>query len=337
MLVDPQFFNKSLLQLSICIPTFNRGLYLHQTIASIVRQPAFYEGNLVEIVVTDNFSQDSTHDVCNKFLQLYPGKFIYHRELNPIHAAFNCRNALNLASGRFLKINNDTLIHEANSLDYILNALYDSCNSVSSNIKVTPFFSIGILSIVSSSPVLCSSMSEFLRLTNGLSTYIGAFGVWREEFHHIQDLLPDIAWENRFGHVDILFRLFELGYSFSVYNEKIGCINKPVNHGGYDMGEVMIGEYLRLCRRSFSIGLIDKNSFFREVRRTILVTLSWYNNQIIYPDLYSYQFVKLFDRIRDVCVGNYVLLLQSYLHQRLDYLLKFVRKFLKSFLLKLLP
>jgi len=313
--------------LSICIPTYNRSAYLKRTIDSIVSQASFQNGSLVEIVVSDNNSQDSTLDICQHFSQLYPKSFVYHRQDTQVQPDINFKDVLNLASGSFLRLNNDTLIHNEYSLEFILSIL--SIYSLAPRKKITPYFSNDLISNIQSS-VLCVSMNDFLILTSGISTYIGAFGVWREDFHRLQNTGPELAWKSCLGHVDCLFRMLELGRPFVIYNKKIAYIDKPVNHGGYDVGKVFVDEYLRLCRRSFLRGHINSKVFFREIRRSILFASSWFNNQLLYPDLYNFQFDLLSHRIRAACLGRPHLLLLFFFHQRFDFLQKFIRKFAKS-------
>ncbi len=313
--------------LSICIPTYNRCAHLKRTIESIVSQAAFKDGSLVELVVLDNDSQDATPDVCQHFLHLYPSSFVYNRQEQGVQPDINFRDVLNLASGSYLKLNNDTLVHSDDSLQFMLEVLANSSDRLGK--KITPFFSNGLIPHIKS-PVSCVSTNDFLRLTYGISTYIGAFGVWREDFHQVQSFRPEIAWKNSLGHVDCLFRLLDAGHSFVIYNNKIACIDKPANHGGYDVGKVFLDEYLRLCWRSYRGGHIAYQAYICEVRRSIFYASSWFNNQILYPNLYSFKFDFFYYRVRAACLGDPCLLLLFFLHQHFDLLLKLSRKTTKS-------
>lgn len=313
--------------LSICIPTFNRCAYLKRTIESIVSQARFQDGSLVQLVVLDNNSLDATSDVCEHFLQLYPTSFVYNKQVRQVQPDINFRDVLNLASGSYLKLNNDTLIHNEDSLEFMLDVLVNSFDLLGQ--KTTPFFSNGLIPHTQS-PVSCASTNDFLRLTFGISTYIGAFGVWREDFDQVQSLCPKLAWTNSLGHVDCLFRLLDFGRTFVICNRKIARIDKPANHGGYDVGKVFVDEYLRLCWRSCRGGHVTHQTYICEVRRSILYASSWFNNQILYPNIYSFQFDFLFHRVRAVCLGDRRLLLLFYLHLWFDFMLKLLRKIIKN-------
>lgn len=59
------------IKLSICIPTYNRAVYLKECLNSIV--PLIkYQGNSIELVISDNASTDATDEIINNFLEQYP-------------------------------------------------------------------------------------------------------------------------------------------------------------------------------------------------------------------------------------------------------------------------
>ncbi len=317
--------------LSICIPTFNRVSYLKRTIDSIIHQVFEFDRFCVEIVVSDNCSLDATAELCKSYLRLFPDRFVYQRQLKHVQVDINFRDCLSLASGCFIKLNNDTLIHEQGSLDYMLNVLAKAYSCGSMPNRVTPFFSNGLTPHIQSSS-LGLSMTEFLDQSSGISTYIGAFGIWRDDFSRIKNLFPELAWKNSLGHVDCLFRLFEMGHPVVIYNKKIATIDKPKKHGGYDIGKVFIDEYLRLCRRALSTGLLGYNSFIRETRRSIFYASDWFINQTLYPELYSFQFDGFFQRVRAACVGRPILLYEFYFRLGFVFIIKYSRQSVKRFL-----
>ena len=102
--------------LSICIPTINRENYLHKTLESIVSQKVFLDTYLVEIVISDNASEDNTKILCEQYTKKYFGKISYNRNLENI-LDLNFNKVLSLGKGKFLKLNNDTLVHKDGSLD----------------------------------------------------------------------------------------------------------------------------------------------------------------------------------------------------------------------------
>ena len=86
--------------LSICIPTYNRAQILDNTLNSIFKDKD-YDSNIIEVVVSDNFSSDNTNDIVKK----YPKVKYYCHQKNT--GAYNCIFSLTLANGKYLKIIND--------------------------------------------------------------------------------------------------------------------------------------------------------------------------------------------------------------------------------------
>ena len=70
--------------LSICIPTFNRAYILKSSLESLTSQPEFLETNLIEIVISDNNSSDNTEMIVSEFIEKFPSKVKYHRNVEDI-------------------------------------------------------------------------------------------------------------------------------------------------------------------------------------------------------------------------------------------------------------
>jgi abequosyltransferase len=80
--------------LSICIPTFNRGGFIRETIESIVSQYT----NDVEIVISDNASTDGTDEIVRN-LQKSHERITYYRSESNVGADRNFLKVIELASG----------------------------------------------------------------------------------------------------------------------------------------------------------------------------------------------------------------------------------------------
>ena len=85
------------IKLSICIPTYNRGAFIEETLESIVSQAADAE---VEIVVSDNASVDNTEEIVRKFQQRY-SRIIYFKWNENMGADRNYLKAVELAQGNY--------------------------------------------------------------------------------------------------------------------------------------------------------------------------------------------------------------------------------------------
>jgi hypothetical protein len=76
----------------------------------------------VEIVISDNCSDDDTLGVISKFQEFYPEKIKYCKTAMDI-VDKNFEHVLSLARGEFLKLNNDTLLWRDGSLAEVLRIL----------------------------------------------------------------------------------------------------------------------------------------------------------------------------------------------------------------------
>lgn len=83
-------------KLSICIPTYNRAKFLGATLRSIVDQV----GEDVEIVVSDNASNDETSDIVEFYRKLHPA-LVYFRQPENVGADRNYLKVVELASGEY--------------------------------------------------------------------------------------------------------------------------------------------------------------------------------------------------------------------------------------------
>lgn len=102
--------------LSLCIPTYNRCVYLKKSIQSIIRQKAFLDG-LVEIVISDNASTDDTYKICKEFADKFENIKYYRNEINIEDRNFPL--ALSRGIGLLRKLCNDTHIYRPGAVDYI--------------------------------------------------------------------------------------------------------------------------------------------------------------------------------------------------------------------------
>lgn len=91
--------------LSVCIPTYNRAPLLMECLLSVISAAKGYEHE-VEIVVSDNASQDDTSMIAESVRPLYPD-FNYVRRATNIGGERNFRYVASLAKGQFVWIFGD--------------------------------------------------------------------------------------------------------------------------------------------------------------------------------------------------------------------------------------
>lgn len=230
--------------LTICIPTYNRAEYLTQTIESIVSQVEFLESNEVEIVVSDNCSSDSTQKVLNSFIKKFHSKIKYNK--NQVNLSFdrNYELALEMGSGVFLKLNNDTLIHKKDSLSIMLKALKNCQRD-----NTFPFFMNGE-SQSSIGPTTCNNVPQFISIVSYWSTWIGSFAIRKTDF----ESLPYFSNNDNLllSQVDVLFRLINCGKKITIIPEKLYTVTQPNKKGGYNIFEIFLTKYFSLLSPYYS-------------------------------------------------------------------------------------
>jgi len=255
--------------LSICIPTINRSKYLKETLDSIVTQKVFLETNQVEIVISDNASIDETQDLCNEYVLKYKNKIIYHRnEENILDLNFN--KVLSLANGKFLKLNNDTLIHQHGSIDSILSNINQYIDN-----KPILYYSNGL--IKNEKTISCNDLNSFIKITSFNSTWIGAFGIWRDDYLNFPDF--NRASNLQLIQVDVLFRMISNGKNVVINNNAIFKSILPDKKGGYNIFRIFVENYLNIIENYYKKGLVNYSTLFKEKSKLMKhLIVPWYLN-----------------------------------------------------------
>ncbi|PJC31275.1 hypothetical protein CO051_04270 [Candidatus Roizmanbacteria bacterium CG_4_9_14_0_2_um_filter_39_13] len=109
--------------LSICIPTYNRTLYLQECLKSIVSQLSLqYIIENVEIVISDNHSTDNTKQVVESFMQKNTQirYFCNEKNLGPV---VNVKKVAEYALGDYVWFFSDDDIHKKGSIAKILSII----------------------------------------------------------------------------------------------------------------------------------------------------------------------------------------------------------------------
>jgi glycosyltransferase involved in cell wall biosynthesis len=92
---------------SVLIPTFNRPHFFRLALDSVLQQT--YKN--IEIVITDNSTNDETYNLIQPYLQLYPS-IKYHRNPKNIGPVLNFLKAYEISSGEYVNfLMDDDLFH----------------------------------------------------------------------------------------------------------------------------------------------------------------------------------------------------------------------------------
>jgi glycosyltransferase involved in cell wall biosynthesis len=302
--------------LSICIPTYNRAVILDKTINSIVNQRRFRETNDVEIVISDNCSDDNTSEVVEKFLKLYPDKIVYNRNDSNISDA-NFEKVLSFANGIFLKLNNDTLIHKDGSLDQLIWI-------ISNHIKEKDILFIlnGISSLKQVN--ILNTANEFLSMASFWITWIGAYGFWKQDFERIENF-------TRYSHlqlaqIDVLFSMIkQTNKRIYIYNYELITLENPLKKGGYDIITVFIDNYSFILKKQVLNKIINMQVYKKEMNKILMNYICFHLVNIkIHSSTLFFEHQNAFRRINKFYIYNPFLLLIFYCKYILLYIKRFI-------------
>ena len=104
--------------ISVCIPTYNYGHFLPETIQSVLSQT--YKN--FELIIVDNCSMDDTSDIVARFQKEDP-RIMYRRNGTNLGMAENWNRCLEYATGEYIKILCADDLLEPTCLEACLNAL----------------------------------------------------------------------------------------------------------------------------------------------------------------------------------------------------------------------
>lgn len=309
--------------ISICIPTFNRAVFLEKTLKSLVNQKIFIETNHVEIVISDNNSSDNTEIIVMKYKKMFPKKIFYNKNFTNIFDK-NIEKVLSLGSGKFLKLNNDTLVHENhNSLEQMVKTIL-----LTEKTKPIIFFSSNNLGINNSFEI--NGLDNFLNLASyPLVTWIGAFGVWKEYFKKIKEISR--YSQLQLVQTDLFFRLINLTKSIYIDDKFYYKTNEPAKKGGYHFVNVFVTNYSFLLKMKLELNQISKNTFKNEMRKTLIYQVAPYIiNMYNYPEKFVFEKEKSLRIINSYYINRPFLLIYFYFILLKSQTIFLVSRFLKN-------
>lgn len=239
--------------LSICIPTKNRGNALEKSLLSIINQPAFLDGNEVEIIISDNCSDDNTEQIAKKFVQNYTGKVFYYRNHKDLGADLNFEIALRHGKGQFLKLQNDSVSLTQDSLEFLLGEVKKA------SIDKYNLFLLNLPLPCGSDFLDCRDLPHLLQTISYFSTWIGSFGIWREDLESTRNFSR--ASEKRLVQADVLFRLAVEGKSTRVIGKNLLSPIDIGRKGGYSLSTVFGKNYLSLLYPYVESGVLTEELY----------------------------------------------------------------------------
>lgn len=263
--------------LSICIPTYNRGSILHQTLQNIVENKSFDE--TVEVIISDNCSIDSTPYICNSFVQKYDNIKYFRNEKNCEDENF--WNVLNLASGDYVKLQNDYCGFTEEGLEILKEALRK-------NYKKQIFFtSEGITAYKNIKEVECHDLNDYIKYVSCAVTFISYFGCWKENLKYIKD--PFRYVEKKLMQMDWAYTIVSNVNTCVINNQKIFDLSySPSVRGGYNWFEVHVKNYYEIMNDYIHDGKVSFQTFKNDTKNC----LYHFRHYLIYTFVYTPVFYK---------------------------------------------
>lgn len=220
------------LLLSICIPTYNRAEYLRGALENITSDPAF--DDRVEIIISDNASEDNTEEIGKEYARKYANIKYFRNEKNIRDANFKL--SFERASGKYLKLFNDTLRFKENSLSTILDILSNTADDEAPLFVQNNEFASNTEAIVNSPDELVSKFSFYTTWIVNLGIPNDKISVLNIDRKYTEYQLAQVAWLLKLASIS------KIKIHFGDWYESIW----PKNKGGYNLFKVFISNYFSI-------------------------------------------------------------------------------------------
>lgn len=118
-------------KVSIVIPVYNREKFIGEAIESCLNQT--YKN--LEIIICDNFSTDSTWNICQEYSKKYPIIHLYQNKVN-LGPVLNWENCISKCNGRYVKVlfSDDLLYNQC--IELMVKKFIDGISFVFSSINI---------------------------------------------------------------------------------------------------------------------------------------------------------------------------------------------------------
>jgi len=301
--------------LTIAVPTFNRSRFLEKSLESLTSQEVFFKSHSVEIIVSDNCSTDDTENVCIKYLQKYPGKFFYYKNLLNIGDK-NFHKSLSHGSGEFLKLSNDTLCYEKNSLEHMVELVKDTLE------KKPVLFFLNKSAPTPANLYMPINPDDFINKATYFVTWIACFGIWKSDFDKLSNF--NRASESKLTQVDVIFRMLsEPNKNSLIDNTHIFDVQHVANKGGYGLFTVFVENYFNLLDQF----KFDGNVIKSEKKNILLKHVSLFDAESVFKHSFCKEkrfkiLLKNTKNIRSVVSLYYVFYLLNFLKFFIKYKVK---------------
>jgi len=254
--------------LSICIPILNGASLLEKTLESIVNQEVFLNTDSIEIIISDNCSNDSTEDVSRRFINLYPNKIFYYKN-NENLGDRNFGISLSYGRGRLLKLHNHSFTFVKDSLKALLNIVENKINE-----DTVLFFTNN--EVPHTEPItITNSLDDFVNHASIQSTWIGGFTIWKSDFKSADDFSSN--FNNNLTQTENLFKLISIKNKALIINEQIFESQIFKKEISYDVSKVFGNSYINILKSYVNKGKISSKTFLQEKEKILKKLILPYN------------------------------------------------------------
>lgn len=237
--------------LSICIPTYNRSVYLEKSIASIIKTDEFKEGK-IEIVISDNCSADNTEELAKHYISKHKNIKYYKNDKNVKDLNFSM--ALERGSGVFRKLSNDTIIYRDGSLKYMLDI-------IEKNIYDKPVIFFVDEDKKGDEINQYNDLDSFVKHLGRNITWIPVLGMWYEDIE-LLNVMKD-NFETQLSQVFFAFEMFLKRKSAIIVNKKIfevQYVNKK--NISYGLFNIFYQNYLGIVKKYVNEGCLCESTYY---------------------------------------------------------------------------
>lgn len=241
--------------LSLCIPTYNRASVLDEALGKIVSYDSFDE--TVEIVISDNCSNDNTQEVGMRYASQYSNIKYYRNQENILDRNFV--KVLDLGVGRYLKLQNDWCLPTEDGLAKMKQFLMANIDA-----KKPVFFTSGWARSKNTEIIDCSNLDEYIGEMSIMVTFNNVFGTWRTDWEKLKN-------KERYSKL----KLLQVDWTYSLvgnrgallYNSQtqlfLDSMLRSVR-SGYNYFEVMLDNYYTIMEQYVEQGLVSQSALARD-------------------------------------------------------------------------
>lgn len=243
---------------------------MKEALNSYVNDPSFDDE--VEIVISDNCSNDNTQKICEEYVSKFSNIKYYRNEENVYDVNFTM--VLDRATGYYLKLMNDNIVMKGLGLSYLKERIKNNIDS-----KPMLFFTNGTLfNHEKSDMVICERFEDFIIYVSFYVTGIGLFGTWKEDWEKVTE-------RRKFSHLqlaqdDWTYQLLENKGVCKLYTTNYSADIHVGKRAGYNWFKVHVDNYYAILQPYIQKGLVthsyllkEKKTYLKGIKTPIVMAL----------------------------------------------------------------